>query len=119
LEVKKIGGEEMASQQSQANKMHWEAIAANAGQPTTPEAVIEYNEIHWPGLTAEPGGVDYIETGAEGVPAIWVAPKGAMDDRVIFYSHGGGFISGSIYTHRKLVVWRCETNCRVSGRDEG
>jgi monoterpene epsilon-lactone hydrolase len=103
LEVKKIGGEEMASQQSQANKMHWEAIAANAGQPTTPEAVIEYNEIHWPGLTAEPGGVDYIETGAEGVPAMWVAPKGAMDDRVTFYSHGGGFISGSIYTHRKLV----------------
>jgi acetyl esterase/lipase len=98
-----MGGEEVASQQSQANKMHWEAIAANAGQATTPEAVIEYNEIHWPGLTAEPGGVDYIETDADGVPAMWIAPKRAMDDRVIFYSHGGGFISGSIYTHRKLV----------------
>jgi monoterpene epsilon-lactone hydrolase len=97
------GGEEMASQQSQANKMHWESIAANAGQPTTPEAVIEYNEIHWPGLTAEPGGVDYIETDADGVPAMWIVPKEAVEDRVIFYSHGGGFISGSIYTHRKLV----------------
>jgi monoterpene epsilon-lactone hydrolase len=93
----------MASQQSQANKAHWEAIAAQAGQRTTPEAVIEYNEIHWPGLTAEPGGVDYIETDADGASAMWIAPKGAMDDRVIFYSHGGGFISGSIYTHRKLV----------------
>jgi epsilon-lactone hydrolase len=93
----------MASQRSQANKMHWEAIAASAGQPTTPDAVIEYNEIHWPGLTAEPGGVDYIEADADGVLAMWIAPKAAMDDRVIFYSHGGGVISGSIYTHRKLV----------------
>src|SRR5262249_121356 len=25
------------------------------------------------------------------------------EDRVIFYSHGGGFVSGSIYTHRKMV----------------
>jgi hypothetical protein len=31
----------MASQQSQANKMHWEATAANAGRQTTPEAGIE------------------------------------------------------------------------------
>jgi monoterpene epsilon-lactone hydrolase len=93
----------MASPQSQSNKMHWEAIAANAEQPRTPEAVIEYNETHWAGLTAEPGGVDYIETDAGGVPAMWIAPKGAIDDRVIVYSHGGGFISGSIYTHRKLV----------------
>jgi acetyl esterase/lipase len=93
----------MASPQSQANKMHWEAIAANAGQPTTPDAVIEYNEIHWTGLTAEPGAVDFIEADANGVPAMWIAPKRAKEDRVIFYSHGGGFVSGSIYTHRKLV----------------
>jgi acetyl esterase/lipase len=34
---------------------------------------------------------------------MWVCPKGARDDRVILYAHGGGFISGSIYTHRKMV----------------
>jgi acetyl esterase/lipase len=34
---------------------------------------------------------------------MWLRPKGAVEDRVIFYAHGGGFVSGSIYTHRKLV----------------
>ena len=35
----------------------------------------------WPQLTAEPGGVDYVEVDAGGVPAIWIAPKGAAEDR--------------------------------------
>ncbi|WP_246696135.1 alpha/beta hydrolase [Mesorhizobium sp. SARCC-RB16n] len=34
---------------------------------------------------------------------MWVVPKGADEQRVLFYAHGGGFIGGSIYTHRKLV----------------
>jgi acetyl esterase/lipase len=34
---------------------------------------------------------------------MWIRPKGAVEDRVILYSHGGGFVAGSIYTHRKLV----------------
>jgi len=68
-----------------------------------PEATIEYNDVHWTALTAEPRGVDYIEVDAGGVPALWIVPKGGAQDRVIFHSHGGGFICGSIYTHRKLV----------------
>lgn len=57
---------------------------------------------NWAGLTAEPGGVDYIETDAGGVPAMWAVPKGCMEDRVILCFHGGGFFSGSMYTHRKF-----------------
>jgi acetyl esterase/lipase len=56
----------------------------------------------WGDLTAEPRQVDYIETEAAGLPAMWAAPKGSAEDRVLLCMHGGGFISGSIYTHRKL-----------------
>lgn len=93
----------MASMQSQANRNHYAALAANAGKLTSPRAIIDHNDMHWTALTGEPGGVDYIEVDAGGVPAMWVVPKGADEQRVLFYAHGGGFIGGSIYTHRKLV----------------
>jgi epsilon-lactone hydrolase len=56
----------------------------------------------WPQVTAEPGGVDYVEVDAGGVPAMWITPKGAAEDWVILSLHGGGFVVGSMYTHRKL-----------------
>jgi acetyl esterase/lipase len=56
----------------------------------------------WPQVTAEPRGVDYVEVDAGGVPAMWITPKGAAADRVILSIHGGGFVVGSMYTHRKL-----------------
>ena len=56
----------------------------------------------WPQVTAEPGGVDYVEVDAGGVPAMWITPKRAVEDRVILALHGGGFATGSMYTHRKL-----------------
>jgi epsilon-lactone hydrolase len=91
----------MASTQSLANREHWERAARNG--PLPPDAAIEWNDIHWTPLTAEPRGVDYTEVNADGVPAMWILPKGAAEDRVILYSHGGGFVAGSIYTHRKMV----------------
>ncbi|MER8696566.1 alpha/beta hydrolase [Mesorhizobium opportunistum] len=93
----------MASTESGANKIHYETIAANAGKLTSPQAVIDFNDTHWTALTGEPRGVDYIEVDAGGVPAMWIAPKGADAQRVLFYAHGGGFVGGSIYTHRKLA----------------
>jgi acetyl esterase/lipase len=56
----------------------------------------------WGDLTAEPRGVDYLETEAAGLPAMWAVPRGASTDRVLMCIHGGGFVSGSIYTHRKM-----------------
>ncbi|GAB2811945.1 alpha/beta hydrolase [Actinoallomurus bryophytorum] len=58
----------------------------------------------WGDLTAEPRGVDYLETDAGGVPAMWAVPKGCAEDRVLLCLHGGGFMSGSMYTHRKLYA---------------
>ncbi len=33
---------------------------------------------------------------------MWAVPKRASTDRVLMCIHGGGFVSGSIYTHRKM-----------------
>ena len=56
----------------------------------------------WGDLTAEPREVDYLETEAAGLPAMWAVPKRASTDRVLMCIHGGGFLGGSIYTHRKM-----------------
>ena len=76
--------------------------AAFAAEPEMPlekwRALIE----EWPQVTAEPRGVDYVEVDAGGVPSMWIAPKGAVEDRVLLAIHGGGFVTGSMYTHRKL-----------------
>ena len=56
----------------------------------------------WDVLTAEPGGVDYIETLAGQPPALWAIPRDCDQSSVLFCIHGGGYITGSMYSHRKL-----------------
>ncbi|MGA5309434.1 alpha/beta hydrolase fold domain-containing protein [Micromonospora taraxaci] len=56
----------------------------------------------WGDVTAEPRGLDYVEVSADGVPAMWLVPHGVGPDRIIVALHGGGFVSGSLYTHRKM-----------------
>jgi monoterpene epsilon-lactone hydrolase len=41
---------------------------------------------------------------AGGVQAEWIAGAGAADDRVLLYLHGGGYVMGSINTHREMVA---------------
>lgn len=57
----------------------------------------------WGDVTAEPGGVDYREVDADGVPALWIEPHAAAAGPAIVAYHGGGFVGGSLATHRKLV----------------
>ncbi len=40
---------------------------------------------------------------AGGVPAEWVTAPGAQPGRVILYLHGGGYVIGSIRSHRELA----------------
>ncbi|MGI5239107.1 alpha/beta hydrolase [Dactylosporangium sp. CA-139066] len=61
-------------------------------------------DAHWGDVTAEPGGVDYLERELGGVPVLWAAPAGAAGDRVLLCLHGGGYVGGSVYTHRKLYA---------------
>lgn len=60
-----------------------------------------FEEWHLP--TIEPTGVTYEVVDAGGVEAMWCAPVGAREDRVILYFHGGGGVVGSMHTHRKLA----------------
>jgi acetyl esterase/lipase len=55
-------------------------------------------------LSPLPEGWSGEETSAGGVPAEWV--KGAETDpaRVVLYLHGGGYVLGSINTHRALAA---------------
>lgn len=106
----------MASKQSLANKRHYETLVAQAqnGEQLSPEEATAWNNAEWTKLTAEPGGVDYLEVEVAGRTALWIVPKGAVEDRVIFYVHGGGFVGGSIYTHRKMVAHLAKaTGCRA------
>lgn len=38
-----------------------------------------------------------------GIPAEWISAPEAKDDNIILYLHGGGYISGSINSHRELM----------------
>ena len=55
-------------------------------------------------LAADPGGVDYLEADAQGTPCLWAVPKGASPDRVLLCLHGGGCVTGSRFSHRKLFA---------------
>jgi len=81
----------------------WRIASAAAPNHASLDAARDFGE-GWGGLTPEPGGVDYIEVDAGGVPAIWAVPKKCTADRVLLCFHGGGFFSGSVYTHRKLFA---------------
>lgn len=90
----------MPSTQSQAMTDHWSETYAfwTSGDfaASDPEA--------WGNLTSEPRGVDYAEVEVNGCTAMWLTPKECAADRVIMCVHGGGFVTGSIYTHRKLFA---------------
>jgi acetyl esterase/lipase len=88
----------MPSRQAEAVRRHWEASWLTMTQPGFEGP----DDESWGDLTAEPRGVDYLETEAGGLPAMWAVPKGAPTDRVLLCMHGGGFVSGSVYTHRKM-----------------
>jgi acetyl esterase/lipase len=54
------------------------------------------------GAAVIPADVQSEKVSAGGVPAEWVVAENADPDRVILYLHGGGYVIGSINTHREL-----------------
>jgi acetyl esterase/lipase len=66
----------------------WEAQARGEETPT------------WESLTSEPDG---IEQDTVDVPAgQWLRPADAVTGPVVLAIHGGGFVSGSVATHRRM-----------------
>jgi len=57
------------------------------------------------GATAQlPAGLIRESREVNGVPAEWVSARGAAADRAVLYLHGGGYVLGSIGTHRELAA---------------
>lgn len=57
----------------------------------------------WQQPTREPEGVTYKSETVAGVEALWALPLDADPQKVILYTHGGGFAVGSAASHRKLA----------------
>jgi acetyl esterase/lipase len=60
-----------------------------------------------------PWGVHLEKTTIEGMSAEWARPVGTNPHRVLLYLHGGGYVLGSLNTHRSLVgtlAKRCRIN---------
>ena len=47
--------------------------------------------------------VRYEAVDAGGVPAEWITTPGAVEERIIYYLHGGGYVMCSINTHREMI----------------
>jgi acetyl esterase/lipase len=43
------------------------------------------------------------EVNAGGVPGEWITTPEAREDRVVYYLHGGGYVLGSVNTHREMI----------------
>jgi hypothetical protein len=105
----------MASPQLQmaldAFKMMGEKMAQAGNDMKAMRATME-------GMSAFPsaGETKCTPVNAGGVPAEWVAAAGAADDRVILYLHGGGYVMGSIATHREMVALSKASGARIGGR---
>ena len=90
----------MASKQSERVSRYWEAIL----EPPRPDSLVS-RAYGWDVLTGEPGGVDYLEIDAGGVPALWAVPHGVTEaDPALLCFHGGGYVGGSMFTHRKMFA---------------
>jgi acetyl esterase/lipase len=93
------------SKESDALRAHFQSMsdrmAANPQMDlVTLRATLE--ELHE--RAAEPTGVTYEEIDAGGRPALWCNPVDATDDRVILYTHGGGFVTNTMHSHRKVAA---------------
>jgi acetyl esterase/lipase len=92
----------MASKESRRVERYWETVR-NSGGAAKPDDLV--SNAQWDVLTGEPRGVDYLEVDAGGVPALWAVPHGTAEDApVLLCFHGGGYIGGSMFTHRKMFA---------------
>src|SRR5690242_2328507 len=88
----------MPSKQSEAVRRRWEAarLAMTRADGEGPD------DESWGDLTAEPRGVDYLETEAGGRPAVWGVAAGRRPGRGLLWLHGGGVVGGSGFSHPQV-----------------
>jgi acetyl esterase/lipase len=57
----------------------------------------------WESVTLEPEDVSYKSGHVGGVDGVWAYPVDGDRNKVLLYTHGGGFVVGSSSTHRKIA----------------
>jgi len=75
-------------------------------RPALAEASIEEQRANFEQMASLfPVAADVVRepVDARGVPAEWIATPGASEERTILYFHGGGYMLGSINTHREMI----------------
>lgn len=77
-------------------------IAAGEVNPNRTLEEIRAEFEHWGDVTTEPGKIDYVEDFVGGVEGMWAIPKERSNEHVLLCVHGGGYVLGSMYSHRKL-----------------
>lgn len=77
--------------------------AMPAIDPDADVAVMRQGMESMVGAMPAPDGMTATPVDAGGVPAEWVTMPGTRDDRALLYLHGGGYVIGSINTHRALA----------------
>jgi acetyl esterase/lipase len=74
-------------------------------QPRNPNASIERRRAGMEKISERVApDVKCVPVDAGSVPAEWIEPPDAVSGRVILYLHGGGYVTGSIVTHRAMVA---------------
>ncbi len=95
----------MASPQAAAiDNLFDSFVAALAAKPDMPLEEMRDLLEKCGDLATDPGGVDYLEADADGTPCLWAVPKGCREDRVLLSLHGGGCVTGSRFSHRKMFA---------------
>jgi acetyl esterase/lipase len=70
----------------------------------TPQEQRANMEASVAGRTHLPPDVKCTPVTAGGVPAEWVETGASAPERVVYYLHGGGYVGGSVNTHREAVA---------------
>lgn len=93
----------MASAELQKVLEQYRALAQNAAAAKGPQDLRAALAKTFSGFPSA-AKVACQDVGIGGVKAQWIAAPDAAPDRVILYLHGGGYVMGSIETHRELVA---------------
>lgn len=67
---------------------------------------------------ALPEGTRIESVDVDGIPAEWISPAGADQERVVLFFHGGAYVLGSLTSHREFVA-RLSAAARVRSLQVG
>jgi monoterpene epsilon-lactone hydrolase len=81
-------------------------LAWMAANPAIEDLSIEEARVYFDGRGQEfplPEGISIASVDVDGIAAEWVRAANANDEAVILYLHGGGYIIGSLASHRHIT----------------